>query len=109
LIDYSQASENASVQQAPLVLLSPPPNSTYRIDPTFDPAAQQLKIGVAVGQGVSQVEIWMDGSLLTTLSSPPYETWWSLAAGQHDLWAQARNASGEIVKSAEVTITVLPQ
>jgi hypothetical protein len=109
LIDFSQSTESASVQQAPLVLLSPPPNTTYRIDPAFDPAAQQLKIQAAAGQGISQVEIWLDGSLLTTLTSPPYETWWSLTAGEHHLWAQGRNANGEIVKSGEVTINVLPQ
>ena len=109
LIDYSQALENASVQQNQLVLLSPPPNTTYRIDPNFEASAQQLQIEVAAGQGVSQIEIWMDGSLLTTLSSPPYETWWSLSAGNHRFWAQALNTNGETIKSAEIAIAVVSQ
>jgi penicillin-binding protein 1C len=107
LIDYSQALENSSAQQNQLVLLSPPPNTIYRIDPKFDPSAQQLEIEVAAGQGISQIEFWVDGSILTTLSSAPYQTWWSLSVGEHHFWAQGVNANGETVKSAIVTITVI--
>jgi penicillin-binding protein 1C len=109
LIDYSQALENTSKQQNQLALLSPPPNTTYRIDPNFDPSAQQLQIEVAVGGGISRVTIWMDGNLLATLSSPPYQTWWSLSAGEHRFWAQALNPNGETIKSAEIAITVVRQ
>ena len=107
LIDYSQALENASVRQNQLALLSPPPNTTYRIDPNFEASAQQLQIEVAAGQGISQIEIWMDGSILTTLSSSPYQTWWSLSAGEHRIWAQAVNSNGEMLKSDVITITVI--
>ncbi len=107
LADYSQAPENISQQENPLVLLSPRPNTTYRIDPNFDPSAQQLQIEVAVGQGISQVTIWVDGSLLMTLSSPPYQAWWTLSAGEHRFWAEGVNASGETVKSDVVTIMVV--
>jgi hypothetical protein len=109
LIDYSQSLENNSVQQNQLVLLSPPPNTTYRIDPNFDPAAQQLQIEVAAGSGISQVTIWIDGKVLTTLSSPPYQTWWSLSAGEHRFWTEGVDANGETVKSDIVTITVVNQ
>jgi len=107
LIDYSQALENTSKQQNQLALLSPPPNTTYRIDPNFDPSAQQLQIEVAVGGEVSRVTIWMDGYLLATLASPPYQTWWSLSTGEHRLWAQAVNSNGEILRSDAVSISVI--
>jgi penicillin-binding protein 1C len=109
LIDFSQALENTSVQQNQLVLLSPPPNTTYRIDPNFDLSSQQLQIEVAAGSGLSQVTIWLDGNILTTLSSPPYRTWWSLSAGEHRFWGQGVNANGETVKSDVVIITVIKQ
>ncbi len=80
---------------------------TYRIDPNFDPASQQIQIEVAVGQGISQVTIWVDGNLLTTLSSPPYQAWWTLSTGKHHFWAEGVNENGEIVKSDVVTITVV--
>ena len=107
LSDYSQAESTSSQQFDQLVLLSPPPNTTYRIDPNFDPAAQQVPIEVASGKGLSQITIWLDGNLLATLSSPPYQAWWSLSTGEHRFWAQGLNANGETVKSETVTITVL--
>ncbi|MGB8984098.1 MAG: penicillin-binding protein 1C [Anaerolineales bacterium] len=98
---------HASQQPDGLILLSPPPNTTYRIDPKFDLASQQLQIEVAAGGSLSQVTIWLDGNLLTTLSSPPYQAWWTLSAGEHQFWAEGVNAGGETVKSDVVTITVL--
>jgi membrane carboxypeptidase/penicillin-binding protein PbpC len=109
LIDYAQALENTSMQHNQLVLLSPPPNTTYRIDPNFDPSAQQIQIEVAAGSGISQVTIWVDENLLATLSSAPYQAWWSLSAGEHRFWAEAADANGEIVKSDSVTIIVINQ
>jgi penicillin-binding protein 1C len=103
LTDFARTSQ----QPDQLILLSPPANTTYRIDPDFDAAAQQLQIEVAAGGAVSQITVWIDGTLLTTLSSPPYETWWSLSAGEHHFWAEGVNASGEIIKSDTVAITVL--
>jgi len=107
LSDYSL--DSGSLQPSnenPLILLSPHPNTTYRIDPNFDPSAQQLKIEAAVGQGISQVEIWVDGTLLTTLSSPPYQAWWTLSSGEHRFWVEGVNANVEKVKSEVVRITV---
>jgi len=107
LSDYSQSSETTAQQVNQLVLLSPSPNTTYRIDPGFDPASQQLKIDVAAGQDISQVTIWVDGNLFTTLSFPPYQTWWTLSAGQHRFWVEGINGKGEKVKSDVVMITVV--
>jgi hypothetical protein len=90
-----------------LTLLSPSPNTTYRIDPTFGMSSQQLQIDVAAAQGISQVTVWMDGNLFTTISSPPYQAWWTLAAGEHQFWAQGVNTNGEIVKSNVVKISVI--
>ena len=62
---------------------------------------------VAVGQGISQVTIWVDGHVLATLSSPPYQAWWALAAGEHRFWVEGVNGNGEMVKSEMVAITVV--
>ncbi len=110
LSDYSQVtldSGNSLPNNSTLVLLSPHPDMTYRIDPNFDLASQQIQIEAAVGQGISQVTVWVDGNLLTTLSSPPYQAWWTLSAGEHRFWVEGVNANGEIVKSNVVTITVM--
>jgi len=77
------------------------------MDPNFDPSAQQIQIEVAAGSGISQVTIWVDGDLLTILSSPPYQAWWSLSAGEHRFWVEGVNPNGNTVKSDVVTITVV--
>ncbi len=77
------------------------------IDPNFDPSAQQLQIEVAAGQGVSPVTIWVDGNVLTTSSSPPYQAWWTLSAGKHRFWAEGVNSNGETIKSDTVTIDIV--
>jgi len=104
--DYVQTSQSISETSNPLVLRSPHPNTTYRIDSNFDPSAQQLQIEAAVGGGISQVTIWIDGSPFMTLSSSPYQAWWSLSVGEHRFWAQGVNESGELIKSEVVTIIV---
>jgi penicillin-binding protein 1C len=106
LTDFAQGENLVSQQPDQLILLSPPPNTTYRVDPNLDLASQQLQIEAEAGAGISQITIWIDGTLLTTLSSPPYQAWWTLSAGEHQFWAQGLNANGETVKSEAVTITV---
>ena len=107
LADYAQAAENISQPENQLVLLSPHTGTTYRIDPNLDLSSQQVQIEAAVGQGISQVTIWVDGNQFATLPSPPYQTWWTLSAGEHRFWAEGVNANGEKVKSDEITIVVV--
>jgi penicillin-binding protein 1C len=109
LTDYTAADHAFSQQQNELILLSPQANTSYRIDPTFDVSAQQLRIEAAVGQGISQVSIWVDGNLFANLTSAPYQAWWSLSTGEHQFWAQGMNTSGELIKSEVVVIAVLDE
>jgi penicillin-binding protein 1C len=95
-----------SINESQLILLSPHPNTTYHMDPNFNPSAQQLQIEFAAESGISQITIWVDGILLTTVSSPPYQAWWTLSTGEHRFWAEGVTATGEALKSAVVTITV---
>jgi hypothetical protein len=107
LTDYAQVNRNVSGLSNQLVLLSPHPNTTYRIDPNFDPSAQQLQIEAAAAEGISQVTIWVDGNPFIALSSPPYQAWWSLTMGEHQFWAQGTNSKGELFRSDVVVITVV--
>ena len=110
LADYSPAAGIPSPQESRLAFRSPRPNTTYRIAPDFDRAAQQIKIEAGVGQNLSQVTLWVDGNLLAALSIPPYEAWWTLSPGEHRFWVQAvNNANGETITSETVTITVVEE
>jgi penicillin-binding protein 1C len=107
LADYAEANNSSSSQFMELALLSPASNTTYRIDPHFEPSAQQLEIEAAVGGGISQVTIWVDGIPFANLNAAPYQAWWSLSVGEHQIWAQGLNAKGDMIKSDVVTITVI--
>jgi penicillin-binding protein 1C len=107
LTDYSQITENISPSENPLVLLSPHPNTIYRIDPNLDLSAQQIQIEAEAASGISQVTIWVDGNLLTTLTSAPYQAWWTLSAGEHHFWVEGLTVNGEKVKSDVVSIMVV--
>ncbi len=106
LVDLEQ---NANIQNAnALMLVSPTPNTTYRITSDINQSAQQLPIEAAANQSFAQVKIYADGNLLQTFSNPPYQAWWTLSPGQHQFWAEGITANGESTASGHITINVLP-
>jgi hypothetical protein len=107
LADLTQA--ESSKQLSVISVLSPHPKTTYRLDPNFDQAAQQLLVEAAAGQGITNVTLWVDGNLLATLETAPYQAWWPLTAGEHRFQAQGVSANGETVMSEVVTISVVPE
>ncbi len=116
LVDYQQntdsqnaITQNASGQNANgLMLISPTPNTTYRITPDLNLSAQQLSVEAVANQSFSKVTIYADGNPLQTFANPPYQTWWILSAGQHQFWVEGVTTSGETVKSDVTIITVMP-
>ncbi|MFZ1041310.1 MAG: penicillin-binding protein 1C [Anaerolineales bacterium] len=106
LVDFEQNNDSAD-QTNSLALISPTPNTTYRITPKLDLAAQQLSVEVVASQSFSKVTIYADGRPLQTFSAAPYQTWWTLSAGEHQFWAEGLTSNGETIKSDAVTITVV--
>jgi hypothetical protein len=105
LVDYSQDAPSAGDDE--IVLVSPRPNTVYQITPNLDPSAQQLLIEALAGQGITQVTFWVDGNLLANVSESPFQAWWQLQAGEHQIWTEGSNATGETVKSEVVVIKVI--
>jgi hypothetical protein len=54
------------------------------------------------------VTIMLDGEPLAMHEEPPFEAWWTLAVGEHQVWADGFNAEGEPLSSAPVTFWVNP-
>jgi penicillin-binding protein 1C len=96
-----------SIQSSVISILSPLPNTTYRIDPNFSQTAQQVLVEAAAGQGISNITLWVDRELLASPESAPYQAWWPLAPGEHRFWAEGVTANGETVISEVVMITVV--
>lgn len=105
LADLAQPEENAFYSG--LMLTSPRPNSTYRLNDTFDASAQQLLVEAVAGSGVGQITLWVDNQPLAACSAMPCQAWWPLTAGEHRFWAQAIAADGKSIQSEMVQITVI--
>jgi penicillin-binding protein 1C len=103
LTEYSAAPDDLTRQ---LILISPLDNTTYRMDPTFDPSAQQLSIQAA-GLGFVSVHFYVDGVLFGASTESPHQAWWILSEGVHRFWAEGISEEGEIIRSQEVVIEVV--
>ena len=90
-----------------LTLTSPVDNTTYRLTPDLDLSAQQILFATLTVPGLTQVTFFVDGIALTSLSTPPYQTWWMLSLGEHRFWAEGVKANGELMKSNVVKIVVV--
>jgi membrane peptidoglycan carboxypeptidase len=106
LADFKQNSD--STQANRLALISPTPNTIYRITSDINQSAQQLSVEAVAGQGFSQVTIFVDGKVLDTFLRPPYQAWWTLSAGQHRFWVEGTTANGGSVASERIIINVIP-
>ncbi len=90
-----------------LALVSPTPETTYRITTEIDAAEQQLSVEAVASQAFSKVTLYVDGQPLQSFIMSPYQAWWPLAAGQHRFYAEGVTAAGDVVKTDDVVITVL--
>jgi len=104
----SQGSDLDSHQANNLALISPAPNTTFRLTSGLPPSAQQIEVEAVAGQSISHVTIWVDGNELADFSRSPYQAWWNLSSGEHKFWVQGLTQNGEMAKSDVVIVTVLP-
>ncbi len=56
--------------------------------------------------GLDRVEFWLDGSLLGSLTQPPFSYPWQAAPGEHRLLVKVYDKAGNLGQSAEVKFTV---
>lgn len=90
-----------------ITLTSPTDNTTYRITPDLDLNVQQLAFSTLTAPDLTQVTFFVDSSVLTTLSAPPYMIWWKLSLGEHRFWTEGVTTNGDVVKSNIVTVNVV--
>jgi len=89
-----------------LRMVSPAAYSTFRLSESMQAEAQRIRLEAVSSVELRSVTFWVDGELVARLDEPPYQTWWTLTAGQHQVWAEAERENGEIVSTEPVVITV---
>jgi penicillin-binding protein 1C len=109
LSDLTTGGDSVLTSGSSLLLVSPEPNSEYRIDNRFDPSAQQILVQAVAGPDVVQVTLWVDNQELASFSGPPFQAWWPLALGQHSFHAEGRTTDGSWITTPLVQITVHPE
>lgn len=77
-----------------LRLLEPDPYTVFRLSPLLPFDAQRIKLTVGAPPGTQSVTYYMDGDTLGTVDGAPWDLWWSLTPGAHELTAQAVLADG---------------
>ncbi|MCC6613248.1 MAG: transglycosylase domain-containing protein [Anaerolineae bacterium] len=77
-----------------LRLLEPDPYTIFRLSPLLPFDAQRIKLAVGAPPGTQSVTYYMDGAALGTVERAPWDLWWSLTPGTHELSAQAVLADG---------------
>jgi 1A family penicillin-binding protein len=91
-----------------LVLTRPDQGVTYQLDTTVPPEVQKIEISAVARENFTQVELLLNGKLLSIHTQPPYTTFWQLEAGEHVIIAAGTTESGVIVWSEPVHIEVYP-
>jgi membrane peptidoglycan carboxypeptidase len=103
----TEASTTPGAGSPSLRLISPDPNTKYRISTAMPLAAQKLPVEAVGPASLQTITLWVDDEPLVTLTNPPYRIWWSLAPGVHTMWAVGVDGEETVVQSERVTFQVL--
>ncbi len=94
-------------KEEPLMILSPRPNSSYRLVDSIPTEEQRVEILVETAFAMERVEIILDGMQVASFNKPPYRFMWPLREGKHRLWALGYY-QGKVFRSREVNFEVTP-
>ncbi len=92
--------------EAALRVTSPDANTVYLISPRLPIESQLIPLRVAAAGEVRSVTYYVDGAAIETVTNAPFEAWWMLRTGTHQVTAEARLAGGEVVRSEAVEFRV---
>ncbi|MCP4357770.1 MAG: penicillin-binding protein [Chloroflexi bacterium] len=92
---------------SPIRLISPDPNTKYRLTTALPAEAQRLPVEAVTAANIQMMTLWLDGEPLATMKSSPYKMWWPLTPGVHTMWAEGIDGEGTVMQSDLVTFEVL--
>ncbi len=89
-----------------LRLLAPDPYTIFQISPILPAETQRLRLTVGAPPGTKSVTYVLDGQAIGTVEASPWEMWWTLAQGDHELVARATMSDRSTQTSAAVPFMV---
>jgi penicillin-binding protein 1C len=90
----------------PLHITSPAAEAVFYLSKLYPVNIQKLSIQAAAGEIFDQVMFYVDGIEIARLDLPPYEAWWQLQVGVHEIWVEGSLSNREPVISNKVRIEV---
>lgn len=87
-------------------LLSPDPYTIYQLTPLVPFETQKIRFTVAAPPGTQQISYLLDGKEIGTTSASPWEVWWALIPGAHQVAAVAVLRDGTSLSSAPIPFSV---
>ncbi len=93
-------------ETVPVRLLSPDPYTVFRLTPLLPADQQRIRLTIAVPTHTASVTYWLDGAELVVVADKPFDYWWVLQPGEHDLYAVATLDDGSTVTADTVHFRV---
>ncbi len=106
--DIGPATRSAAASAAaPLALVSPDPQRTYRIDPALPASAQEVPVTVLPRfEPRAEIILLVDDAPYGTLTGPDFTAWWPLTRGRHTFEAVTVGADGAPIRSEKIVVYV---
>ncbi len=95
-------------EDAGLRLLEPDPYTVFEVSPITPIETQRLRFTVGTPPETESVTYYMDGEPLGTVEEAPWDLWWTLEVGSHELAAAAALADGSTEQSETIPFRVVP-
>ncbi|NJL93214.1 MAG: hypothetical protein HC915_05535 [Anaerolineae bacterium] len=92
--------------ELPLQLMSPDPYTVFQLSPSLPLETQRIRLEVVTPPDTARLTYWLDGVELATFTQAPFELWWPLEPGEHELSAVAELASGALLESQTIPFRV---
>lgn len=91
---------------SPLELVSPANGSIYLLADGIPADQQRIALEAVTGVEITRLTFFMDGKQLAILNDSPYQIWWRLIAGEHQVWVEALTSNQQLIKSPVVNFSV---
>lgn len=105
-LDQDQARAGVAPPQPAPLLLAPADGAVFALSPGVPSERQQIMLRAAASNDTTRLRFIVDGTLVATCSGPPWQTFWPLAPGTHEVWVEAQEGQGTTRRSKIVVFQV---
>ena len=93
-------------EEAPVRLLSPDPYTIFQLTPRVPAETQRIRLRIVVPADAERVVYRMDGELVAESEAAPFDAWWVLSSGEHELSAEVSLRDGRTLAAEPVPFRV---